>query len=133
MDGRSKSRRERWMERAEAAYQRMFEGKGAKELVTLTQRESMAVLIAKELAGFMLEEHVATDPAAQPVEASTACCPKCGQPGTSAVQKEEELSERTLTTRVGQIRVRRQRWKCGKCRIVFFPAGRQAGLGDGRL
>jgi len=74
MDGRSKSRRERWMERAEAVYQRMFEGKGAKELVTLTQRESMAVLIAKELAGFMLEEHVATDPAAQPVEASTACC-----------------------------------------------------------
>jgi ribosomal protein S27AE len=121
------------MQRAEAAYRRMFEGKSKEELVTLTQRESMAVLIGKELAAFLLEEHVATDPAAQPVEASTTCCPKCGQPGTPAVEEAEELSERAVTTRVGQIRVRRQRWECGKCRIVFFSAGRSAGVGDGRL
>jgi hypothetical protein len=111
----------------------MFEGKSAEELVTLTQRESMAVLIGKELAAFLLEEHVATDPAAQPEEASTTCCPKCGQPGTPAVEEDEELSERTVSTRAGQIRVRRQRWECGKCRIVFFSARRSPGLGDGRL
>jgi hypothetical protein len=111
----------------------MFEGKSAEDLVTLTQRESMAVLIGKELSAFLLEENVATDPAAQPEEASTTCCPKCGQPGTPAVEEDEELSERTVTTRVGQIRVRRQRWECGKCRIVFFPARRSPGLGDGRL
>jgi hypothetical protein len=110
----------------------MFEGKSEEELVTLTQRENMAVLIGKELAAFLLEEHVAMDGAAQPVEASTTCCPKCGQPGTPAVQ-EEELSARTVTTRAGQIRVRRQRWECEKCRIGFFPAGREVGLGDGRL
>jgi len=132
MDGTNRARRERWMQRAEAAYRRMFEGKSEEELVTLTQRENMAVLIGKELAAFLLEEHVAMDRAAQPVEASTTCCPKCGQPGTAAVQKEEELCERTVTTRVGQIRVRRQRWECGKCRIVFFPAGREISVGDGR-
>jgi hypothetical protein len=132
MDNAGRARRERWLQQSEAAYRRMFEGKSEEELVTLTQRENMAVLIGKELAAFLLEEHVAMDRAAQPVEASTTCCPKCGQPGTPAVQ-EEGLSERTVTTRVGGIRVRRQRWKCEKCRIVFFPAGREIGLGDGRL
>jgi uncharacterized protein with PIN domain len=132
MYGTSRARRERWLQRAEAAYRRMFQGRSEEELVTFTQRESMAVLIGKELAAFLLEEHVATDPAAQPLEASTTCCPKCGQPGTPAAQ-EEELSERMVTARVGQIRVRRERWECGKCRIVFFSAGRSAGLGDGRL
>jgi hypothetical protein len=133
MDGTSKARRERWMQRAETAYRRMFEGKSAEELVTLSQRENMAVLIGKELAAFLLEEHVAMDPAAAPKEAATAHCPKCGEPGSPAVQEEGELTERTMTTRVGQIRVRRQRWECGKCRIVFFSAGRKARFGDGRL
>jgi uncharacterized protein with PIN domain len=104
-------------------------------LVTLTQREDVAVLLGKELAAFLLEEHVAMDRAAQPVEASMACCPKCGQPGTPTVEEEEgeELPERPVTTRVGPIRVRRQRWECRKCRIVFFPVRRQAGPGDGGL
>lgn len=133
MDGKSRVRRERWMQRAEAAYRRMFEGKSKEELVTLTQRESMAVLIGKELAAFLLEEHVAMDPAAQPAEASTTCCPKCGQPGTPAALEGKEVSERTVATRAGQIRVRRQRWECEKCRVVFFSARRSAGLGNGRL
>ena len=134
MDRSSRARRERWMKRAEAAYRRMFEGKSAEELVTLTQREDMAVLISRELAAFLLEEHVAMDGAAQPVEASTACCPKCGQPGTPTVkEKQKELPERPVTTRVGPIRVRRQRWECRKCRIVFFSVGRPARAGDGGL
>jgi len=120
MEGKTRTRRERWMQRAAAAYRRMFEGKSEAELVTLTQREDMAVMIGKELAAFLREEHVARDPAAQPEEASSTCCPKCGQAGTPAVQKGEELPERTLTTRAGDIRLRRQRWRCAKCRIVFF-------------
>lgn len=124
---------ERWVQRAEDAYRRMFEGKSQEELVTLTQREDMAVLIAKELAAFLLEEHVALDSAAKPVEASSTCCPKCGQAGTPAVQEDEELPERAVTTRAGEIRVRRQRWRCAKCRIVFFSARRSAEAGDGRL
>jgi hypothetical protein len=131
MDGKG-TLHERWLQRAEAAYRRMFEGKSREELVTLTQRESMAMLIAKELAAFLLEEHVALDTAAKPAEASSACCPKCGQAGTPAVE-EEELPERTVTTRAGAIGVRRQRWRCAKCRILFFSARRSAASGNGRL
>jgi len=133
MEGKRGTLHERWVQRAEAAYQRMFEGKSQEELVTLTQRESMAVLIGRELAAFLLEEHVALDSAAEPAEASTTCCPKCGQPGASAVQGDEELPERRVTTRAGEIGVRRQRWWCEKCRVVFFSAGRSAASGDGRL
>jgi len=133
MDGKSGTRHERWVQRTEAAYRRMFEGKSQEELVTLTQRENMAMLIAKEMAAFLLEEHVATDSAAQPAEASTTCCPKCGQPGIPAVEGDEALSERRVTTRAGDIRVRRQRWRCEKCRIVFFSARRSTEVGDRRL
>ncbi len=88
MDGKQKDARyERWLARAAAAYQRMFDGKGQEELVTLTERENMAVCLGKELAAFLLEEHVAADPAKVPAEASTTCCPKCGQPGKPAAQK----------------------------------------------
>ena len=44
MDGKQKdSRYERWLARAAAAYERMFDGKSREELVTLTEREDMAV------------------------------------------------------------------------------------------
>jgi hypothetical protein len=49
MDGKRETVHERWMQRTEAAYRRMFEGKSQEELVTLAQRENMAVLIGKEL------------------------------------------------------------------------------------
>jgi hypothetical protein len=133
MEGKSGTHRERWGQRAEAAYRRMFAGKSREELVTLTQREDMAMSIAKDLAAFLLEEHVAMDSAAKPAEVSTACCPKCGQAGTPADRKGEELPERVVTTRAGDIRLRRQRWTCPKCRIVFFSAGHSLGSGDGRL
>ena len=133
MDGKKGTVHDRWVRRTEAAYRRMFEGKSQEELVTLTQRENMAMLIAKELAAFLLEEHVALDPAAQLAEPSSTCCPKCGQAGMPAVKEGEELPERTVTTRAGDIDLRRQRWACAKCRIVFFSAGRSAGSGDGRL
>lgn len=133
MDGKTGTLHDRWVKRMEAAYRRMFAGKSREELVTLTQREDMAVSIAKELGAFLLEEHVALDSAAEPAEASTTCCPKCGQPGAPAVQEDEELLERRVTTRAGEIGMRRQRWWCEKCRIVFFSARRSAASGDGRL
>lgn len=128
-----RERAAQWAQRTKAAYQRMFEGKSQEELVTLTQREDMAVAIGKELSAFLLEEQVALDPAAQPAEASSTCCPKCGQPGRPAVKEGQELQGRMVTTRAGDIELERQRWECVKCRIIFFSAGRSAGFGDGRL
>ena len=138
MDGKQKdSRYERWLARAEAAYQRMFCDENQEGLVTLTEREDMAVALSKELAGFLLEEHVAADPAKAPAESCTACCPKCGQPGTRAPQKagkrDASLPERTVRTRAGDIDIQRERWKCARCRIVFFSARRSPEVGHGRV
>ena len=122
MEGKSGTVHDRWVQRTEAAYRRMFEGKSQEELATLTQRENMAVLIGRELSAFLLEEQIALDPAVQPAEASSTCCPKCGQAGMPAVEKGEKLPERTVTTRVGDVHLARQRWCCAKCRIIFFSA-----------
>jgi hypothetical protein len=133
MDGKKETIHDRWMEQTEAAYRRMFEGKSREELVTMTQREDLAVSIGKELAALLLEEHVASDPAAEPADASTTCCPKCGQPGIPAAEEGPELLERTVTTLAGEIALQRQRWCCESCRIFFFSAGRSAWSGDGGL
>ena len=138
MDGTQKDARyERWLARAAAAYERMFGGKSHEELVTLTEREDMAVSLGKELAAFLLEEHVAAEPARAPAEACTTCCPKCGQPGTRAPQKAGKrgasLPERTVRPRAGDIDVQRERWKCQRCRVVFFSARRSPEVGHGRL
>lgn len=133
MDGNKEAVHDRWLARTEAAYRRMFAGKSQKELVTLAERERMAAMIGKELAAFLLEEHVALDPAVQPEKASTTCCPKCGEAGIPAVREGDELPERALTTSVGTIQLQRQRWCCPKCRINFFSVRRSAGSGDRRL
>lgn len=124
MDGKTKELRERWQRRSEAAFERMFGGKSEQELVTLTEREDVAVAIGRELAAFLLEEHVAKDTAVRPAEPATACCPKCGCVGTPAVQMGDELPGRSVVTRTGEIQVRRQRWRCAKCRVIFFSARR---------
>ena len=138
MDGKQKDARyERWLARAATAYERMFGRKSHEELVTLTEREDMAVSLGKELAAFLLEEHVAADPAKAPTEASTTCCPKCGQPGKPAPQKAGKrgvnLPERKVRTRAGDIDIRRERWKCKRCRVVFFSARRSPEVGYGRV
>ena len=133
MDGDTKKLRERWQRRSEAAFERMFGGKSKEELVTLTEREDMAVAIGRELAAFLLEEHVARDEAAEPVEPATACCPKCGRVGTPSIAKHGELPQRNVVTRAGEIPVRRQRFRCAKCRVIFFSARREAPAGNGGL
>jgi len=138
MDGKQKDGRyERWLARSAAAYERMFGGKNHEELVTLTEREDMAVCLGKELAAFLLEEHVAADPAKAPAEASTTCCPKCGQPGKPAPQKAGKrgvnLPGRDVRTRAGDICIRRERWKCERCRVVFFSIRRSPEVGHGRV
>jgi hypothetical protein len=131
MDGKSQSRRERWKQRTDAAFERMCAGKTEQELVTLDQREEMAMIIAKEMAAFLLEENIAQDAAAAPK--SPACCPRCGREGSPAAQSDEPLVEREVTTRAGDIKLRRQQWRCAKCRILFFSARRSARRGRGRL
>lgn len=131
MDGKTEALRERWKQRTDAAFERMLSGKSAEELVTFSEREDMAVLIGKELAVFLLEENLGQDQAVEPPVASTTCCPKCGQAGEPAVRKGETLVDRKIATRAGEVHMRRQRWRCAKCRVIFFSAGRAIAFGNG--
>jgi transposase len=112
----------------------MFAEANQDQLVTFTEREDMACLLGDELAAFLLEEHAAKDSQVRPSEKKPPCCPKCDQPGKRVSKRHDEpLTERELTTRAGEIQLRREQWRCPKCRIVFFSAGPQAEVGDGAL
>ena len=140
MEGRSFLRRkdrealrERWLQRAGTAFERMFAEAQQEHLVTFTEREDLACALGKELAAFLLEEHVAADHQVRPSDKQAPCCPKCQQPGQRLTKPHAKLPERELTTRTGDIRLRREQWTCKKCRIVFFSAGLQAEVGNGAL
>lgn len=125
--------RERWLLRAGQAFERMFRPEDQDQLVTFTQREDLACALAKELAAFLLEEHVAVDPQVRPAEQQPPACPRCRQPGQRVTGRQEPPPERVLTTGAGAVRLRREQWRCKKCRILFFSVRPQAGLGDGGL
>jgi hypothetical protein len=121
--------RERWLQRAGQAFERMFAQANQDQLVTMTQREDRACLLGKELAAFLWEEHTAADHQARPSDKQPAHCPKGHQPGVRVTGADEELPERELTTRAGEIKFRREQWRCQKCRIVFFPLDQKLKLG----
>lgn len=140
MEGRSflnrkdrEALRERWLLRAGTAFERMFAEANQDQLITFTQREDVAVALAKELAAFLVEEHVAADAQVHPSARRPPGCPRCQQPGVRVTAKQETLPERAVTTGVGEVKLQREQWRCPKCRVLFFSVRPQTGVGDGRL
>ena len=140
MEGRSFLRRkdrealrERWLLRAGKAFEQMFAEANQDQLVTFTEREDMACLLGQELAAFLLQEHAAADGQVRPSEQRPPCCPKCQQPGERVTKRKDQLLGRELTSRAGEITLRREQWRCKKCRILFFSARPQAPVRDGAL
>lgn len=125
--------RERWLLRAGKAFERMFAETNQDQLVTFTEREDMACLLGKELAVFLLEEHAAADNQVRPSEKRPPCCPKCKKPGGRVAKSSGKLLERELTTRAGEMKLRREQWHCKHCRILFFSVRPQTEVGDGTL
>ena len=125
--------RERWLLRAGQAFERMFAEGNQDQLVTFTEREDLACLLGKELAAFLLQEHAAADHEVRPPEKHPPGCPKCSQPGERVTQAGQQLPERELTTRAGEVTLRREQWRCKKCRILFFSVRPQAEVGHGAL
>lgn len=125
--------RERWFQRAGRAFEEMFGEANQDQLVTFSEREDMACALAKELAAFLVEEHVAADGQVRPAVKQPPSCPKCRQAGERVTPRKEKLPERELTTRAGKVRVQREQWRCRKCRVLFFSAGPEAEVGDGGL
>src|SRR5438132_12051564 len=73
--------RERWLLRAEKAFERMFAEANQDQLVTFTDREDVACALSEELAAFLLEEHVAADGQVHPSDKHAPCCPSCQEAG----------------------------------------------------
>lgn len=114
--------RQRWLQQAEKAFEEMFEEGQQEHLVTLTQREDRACLLAEQLAAFLLREHISEDALVRPDPQQPPCCPRCEKPGR-ALCTEDLLPQRELTTRAGPIQFRREQWWCATCRVAFFPSG----------
>jgi hypothetical protein len=122
-------KRAEFLARAEQAFDRMFGADGQNGLVTFAQREDRACEVTDELARWLMAEHIALDPSGpSTVEGD---CPICGGPVRyeSAGQAQSEVRE--FQTRRGKIEYRRAAARCGRCRKIFFPAGRASGPGDG--
>ena len=119
--------RQRWLQHAAAAFDRMFDDDQQDQLVTFDQREARAIDLSEDLAAWLLEQHTAADPAVRPTQAPA--CPKCAAPGQRVGPPDTPLAERQLTTAIGEVGFAREKWQCTACRVVFFPPGPQAGPG----
>ena len=124
------SRRERlkrlWLQQAEAAFELMFDADQQDRLVTFDQREHRACSLTRELAAWLLEQHLAEDPAVRHTGTDAPACPRCARPARRETPPEDPLPARSLTSAAGEVTLRRERWYCPTCRAAFFPSGPQA-------
>jgi hypothetical protein len=113
------------MARAGEAFDAMFDDDQQEQLITMTQREDRVLEKGAELQRWLLARHLAADPAAKPGKAKAVACPRCEGAG---VRDRTDTSPvpRRITTRAGPQELRRLKYRCPKCRTVFFPPGREA-------
>jgi hypothetical protein len=129
-DSRRDHLKRRWLQQAEAAFELMFDADLQDRLVTFDQREARACSLTRELAAWLLESHIAEDPAVRPADIEPPACPRCSRPARREAPPEDLLPARSLTSAAGEVTLRRQRWYCPTCRAAFFPSGPQARPGD---
>jgi len=125
--------REEFFRHAGAAFERMFAEGNQDQLITFIEREGLACALGKEVAAFFLERHAAADRAVRPSEKQPPCCPKCQEAGVRVTKPSEKLPEREVQTDVGKVTLRREQWRCRKCRVVFFSARSKAGVRNRRI
>jgi len=121
--------REEWLQESGAAFDQMFAKDRQAQLVTLTQREDLALALGKELARWLLERHAQADPQVRPSAQEVPRCPRCKETAERVTKRRGSLPERELTTRAGAVALRREKWRCRPCRLVFFSAGPPARSG----
>lgn len=122
--------RRRWLQQAEAVFELMFDADQQDRLVTFDRREQRACSLTRELAAWLIEQHVAEDPAVRPTGDGAPACPRCGREARRETSPEDPLPSRSLTSSAGEVTLRRERWYCPRCRAAFFPSGPEARPGD---
>ena len=113
--------REEFQTRADQAFDQMFGSDGQNGLVTFSEREDRACEATDALARWLMEEHLALDPAADP--GAQVDCPICGGPVRYDSPERAELEIREFHTRRGKVEYERAARRCPRCRKFFFPVG----------
>ena len=113
--------RRRFLAEAATAFDLMFDPSLAADLVTFDQREQRALELGQQLVVALLQRHANHDPAADPGAEEPPCCPRCRRPGRRVSPPGEALPARRVTTCAGEVTLRRARYRCTACRVVFFP------------
>jgi hypothetical protein len=128
-DPRTAELRRQWLAFAAAAFDLMFHPDHQTDLTTFDQREQRVVELTDDLKAWLLQQHVAADVLASPPAEPTVACPHCGQPARRVERPDKPLFERRLTSRCGEVVLRRRKWRCATCRVAFFPSGPQTATG----
>ena len=110
---------------AGGAFDAMFDPDQQEQLITMTQREDRVLAKGAELQSWLLARHLARDPWGQPKPSEIVPCQKCGRDGVPDGRDTDPVPRR-ITTRAGPHELRRRKYRCRKCRTVFFPRGREA-------
>lgn len=124
--------RQQWLQQAGAAFDLYVDGGQQPPPVTFAQREGRACSLPRELAAWLLEQDLADDPAVRPADGQSVPGPKCGQPTRRRTPPGEPLPRRHLSSDAGDVTLCREQWYCATCRVAFFPARPEPGVGDGR-
>ncbi len=119
-----KLRRE-FMSFAGKVFDAMFDKDQQEQLITLTQREDRVLEKGAELQQWLLARHLADDPTAANAQSTPVACPKCGHAGLPDA-KNAKSSPRRVKTRAGPQDLKRRKYRCPKCRKIFFPPRRKA-------
>lgn len=115
--------RRRFQGMAEATFKAMFDDDQQEQLITMTQREDRILQKTAEMQAWLLEEHLKTDPLADPAQTDALRCPKCRGIGMRDGDEKEPVP-RQLKTRAGKQEFKRWKYRCPSCKAVFFPLGR---------
>jgi hypothetical protein len=114
--------RQQFLQQAAQAFDLMFADD--EDLVTFDQRERRADDLGQTLALQLLQGHAAIDPAADPPPGLAVPCPHCQRPAQRQDDPDQPLPDRSLAIASGQqVVLRRARFRCPTCRVVFFPPG----------
>jgi hypothetical protein len=121
-DARDELRR-RWLAHAAAAFDLMFHPEHQADLVTFDQREARACELGRDLSTWLIQQHANADESAHPAADQQILCPRCGRPARSKTEPGTPPPGRRLTGLSGEVELRRDRFTCTACRVVFFPPG----------